>query len=224
MDDLHATLRSLIGERHAPRDLTLLKAVSEGRITSLRCEMERCLCPEGRDHFESVLAQARGPWAPSADRWPVPGRDGGEYALDNVRLAHFRCNSSAGGHAVVAIRKANGQYQSEAHRENSRRNGRLTGPRVAAARVEAGWYQSEQWRDASARGRATQVETRRATGFYQSPEWLEQTEKARAAHRAKQIAARRERLAQGGRMTAMLNNCKRWQIDRGKPCVCGRHP
>ncbi len=34
----------------------------------------------------------------TADRYPVPGSNGGKYEPHNVRLAHAACNSMAGGH------------------------------------------------------------------------------------------------------------------------------
>lgn len=56
------------------------------------CAIEECLCPVARDHFTF-----QGKWMATADRYPTPGSRGGQYAPDNVRLAHAACNSMAGG-------------------------------------------------------------------------------------------------------------------------------
>jgi hypothetical protein len=73
----------------------LVLAAERGLIGGLACAMEECRCPEGRKHFEPKRGWNR--WAPSADRYPVPGRDGGLYTTDNVRLSHFQCNRAEGG-------------------------------------------------------------------------------------------------------------------------------
>jgi hypothetical protein len=80
----------------------LIQAAYHGLIDSLECrfvDTDECLCPDGRWFFTKRGDPRHSPWAPSADRWPVPGRDGGEYVIENVRLAHYRCNVSAGGRA-----------------------------------------------------------------------------------------------------------------------------
>lgn len=60
--------------------------------TGGQCEADVCQCPHGRSYFETA-----GPWVPSPDRYPVPGRLGGAYSLDNVRLTHQNCNKADGG-------------------------------------------------------------------------------------------------------------------------------
>src|ERR1017187_9478289 len=70
-------------------------AAERGLIIELSCAMPECRCPEGRDYFEPT--RRRSLWAPSPDRWPIPGRDGGKYTPDNVRLSHFSCNVAEGG-------------------------------------------------------------------------------------------------------------------------------
>ena len=72
----------------------LVLAAERGMIDQLVCLMPYCLCPQGRMHFENK--KGRNFWAPSADRYPIPGRDGGLYTPDNVRLAHWRCNNVEG--------------------------------------------------------------------------------------------------------------------------------
>ena len=99
----------------------LIAAAREGLIAALECAMPECLCPEGRSHFVAATGR-RGPWIPTPDRWPVPGRDGGEYVPSNVRLAHARCNYSDGNRVGVERAHASGWYGSERQRELSRRN------------------------------------------------------------------------------------------------------
>lgn len=36
-------------------------------------------------------------WTVSADRWPIPGAEGGTYRRDNIRPACSPCQSSSGG-------------------------------------------------------------------------------------------------------------------------------
>lgn len=83
----------------------LIQAILEEKITALECAMPLCSCPEGRNFFEASQGR-RKPWAPSADRYPIPGRFGGEYTTDNVRLAHWRCNNQDGGRAGTEKKKA----------------------------------------------------------------------------------------------------------------------
>ena len=73
----------------------LIKAAHHGLINTLECAMEICLCPEGRGFF--APHGCREPWQLTADRFPIPGREGGKYTIENVRLAHLKCNVSAGG-------------------------------------------------------------------------------------------------------------------------------
>jgi hypothetical protein len=95
----HSPEGKSIGERLAElnADPWLVLAAERGLITELACSMPECLCPQGPTFFERRGDPRHNRWAPSADRWPVPGREGGEYVLGNVRLAHFSCNSSEGG-------------------------------------------------------------------------------------------------------------------------------
>lgn len=73
------------GARHV-----LIVAALEGRIEEVACAMPNCLCPEGRGYF----GPEQRPWGISADRWPIPGRANGKYVPENVRVAHYRCNSA----------------------------------------------------------------------------------------------------------------------------------
>lgn len=73
---------------------SLVLAAERGLITELACAMPKCRCPRGRTHFEPKHRLNK--WGPSADRWPVPGREGGSYTADNVRLAHLQCNRVEG--------------------------------------------------------------------------------------------------------------------------------
>lgn len=101
------------------RPHVLIAAAREGRICALECAMPECVCPDGREHFDP--RGIRSPWAPSADRWPIPGRDGGLYVTSNVRLAHSRCNKREGTFVTAEHRRSTGQYLSPEHRENGRR-------------------------------------------------------------------------------------------------------
>jgi hypothetical protein len=69
----------------------LINAAEQGIITSLRCLMDECLCPEGEEYFVK-RPDPVSPWAPSVDHWYVLKSEGGKLELDNVRLAHVLCN------------------------------------------------------------------------------------------------------------------------------------
>lgn len=84
----------------------LIQAAERGVIATLECAMEECRCPHGRSYFELRGETWNGPWGPSADRYPIPGRDGGRYTIDNVRLAHVFCNRLDGGRVGGTIRAA----------------------------------------------------------------------------------------------------------------------
>ena len=84
----------------------LIEAAFEKKIIAFECAMPLCSCPDGRGYFEKRGNPFKGPWAPSADRYPLPGRFGGEYTTDNVRLAHWRCNNQDGGRAGTEKKKA----------------------------------------------------------------------------------------------------------------------
>jgi hypothetical protein len=73
----------------------LIGAAIDGLIRVLECTMPACKCPGGRGYFERRSGSYER-WAPSADRYPLVGRDGGSYDADNVRLAHYSCNVAAG--------------------------------------------------------------------------------------------------------------------------------
>ena len=93
--DMHKDIANCLLDLNSTAVLVL--AAERGLIGGLACAMEECRCPEGRKHFEPKRGWNR--WAPSADRYPIPGRDGGQYTPDNVRLSHFQCNRAEGGRA-----------------------------------------------------------------------------------------------------------------------------
>ncbi|HET6849617.1 MAG TPA: hypothetical protein VFH74_12205 [Gaiellales bacterium] len=72
----------------------LIRAAEEGRITTLRCAMDECLCPEelgGRGYFEPVTPELSD-WMPTNDHFPTLKCDGGKETPENSRLAHRLCN------------------------------------------------------------------------------------------------------------------------------------
>jgi hypothetical protein len=72
----------------------MIRAAEGGYVTSLRCTMPVCLCPDelgGREHFVPVTPELPD-WMPTADHYPVLKVDGGRLSVDNVRLAHRLCN------------------------------------------------------------------------------------------------------------------------------------
>ena len=72
----------------------LIKAAEQGYITELACKMPTCFCPEecgGPTHSEPVDSTLSD-WMPTVEHFPIPKRDGGLEAVDNVILAHRLCN------------------------------------------------------------------------------------------------------------------------------------
>jgi hypothetical protein len=106
-------------------DAVLVLAAERGLILELSCAMPECRCPEGRSHFEKK--GMRGHWAPSADRFPVPGRDGGTYVPENIRLAHGSCNWAEGGKSNLGRKRTKEQRRniSVAHLGNKSSLGRV---------------------------------------------------------------------------------------------------
>jgi hypothetical protein len=195
----------------------LVAAAREGRITTLECAMPECVCPDGRGHFVATN-RSRGPWIPTPDRWPRPARDGGAYVTDNVRLAHARCNYVEGNRVGVERAHATGWYGSECQRELSRRNMRamLEGwgrsPEAAVARHRSG----------VTGGRARSPEGAVRAGKAGHPGLLrwQATEEGHA--QSVENGRRLGRLNADGH-TSRIALCQRWNLNRGKSCVCGRH-
>jgi hypothetical protein len=68
-------------------------AAELGRITKLKCQMPRCLCPVelgGRKYFESVT-RGLSDWMPTHDHRRLKSQ-GGQRSVENTRLAHRLCN------------------------------------------------------------------------------------------------------------------------------------
>jgi hypothetical protein len=208
-------LRELRGASRHPSDqfAVLIRAAKAGRITEVRCAMPECGCPEGRGFFTPRAAPLNGPWAPSADRWPVPGRDGGQYRVDNVRLAHRRCNQVHSGRVT-----------------GMKRGFRYTAPRVLSPeeherRVRQGKVLAELARTPEGRERS------RLTGQKWGPVGGRRGTAAKKADAATpEGRARRLRALALGQQTheqlaanAAKANCLRWAIGRGLPCRCGQH-
>lgn len=62
------------------------------QLVELLCEMPECYCPKGRGYFEKKSSPMKD-WAPNLDHSPIPNWKGGKKEVDNVRLAHVRCNN-----------------------------------------------------------------------------------------------------------------------------------
>jgi len=83
------------GRRTSNSLLVLIQAILRGHVDALRCSAAECLCPNGRDTFAQRGKYDR--WSLTVDRFPVPGSAGGQYVAENVRIAHYSCNSRDGG-------------------------------------------------------------------------------------------------------------------------------
>lgn len=71
----------------------LHEAAQIGRIPSLACQMDHCLCPEelgGRGFFEEVPDELPD-WMPTTDHIELKSK-GGKLTVNNVALAHRLCN------------------------------------------------------------------------------------------------------------------------------------
>lgn len=204
-------------------DHVLILAAVEGRILSVTCAMPFCACPNGRSYFERRGNPRWGAWAPSADRWPLPGRAGGTYVTTNVRLAHKRCNQIEGGKAGALIagnagaltRKARGDYESEAHRARSRRGMKTMRetwgqtPEAAIARRNSG--------------------LRGAAGLTAKPHGIEARRRGGLAGVHALLAwqttdaARMPRLMTPARLAALAKARCAKGIKAGHQCQCGQH-
>lgn len=217
MDTVAESLAALGARR------VLVEAANAGHITSLSCTMPECLCPDGRSFFEPRRGRDYGPWSATPDRYPTPGRAGGGYVAGNVRLAHRSCNQMDGarvagaitvgagrcramGQRAVSIRRERGDYDGDAWLEmGARGRSASLATMTPEARSETGRLGAlAQPREARVRGAVATVAIRKARGDFLTPEW-------RAAMRAT------------GAVGGAVGNCQRWNIDRGKPCTCGRH-
>lgn len=56
-----------------------------------------------------------------------------------------------------------------------------------------------------------------------TPEMRIKAAKAGGRVRSVQLSVDKEHQSAAGKIRAPITNCKRWNIDRGKPCTCGRH-
>jgi hypothetical protein len=186
-------------------DPILVEAARRNRIVLKECMWEGCDEPQGRGYFTPAGPRSSTPHMPSADRYPLPGRYGGEYDINNVRLLHYRCNCRQGG-------LYSGPIQGPKHVEKMLAN--LT-PEALARGQANGCFTShyaqtpegkEQRRRASHLGHTALV----ASGWYESA-------------RLKAIGTA---LGQSGKgkPKSPAHKCKMQQSRWGKPCVCGQHP
>ena len=79
----------------------LIRAALAGYVSELRCRMTHCFCPLGENRFQPRTGAELGPWIPTDEHYPKAARDRGTYRLDNVVLAHRRCNNV--GHKLEAL-------------------------------------------------------------------------------------------------------------------------
>jgi len=194
----------------------LVLASERGYIQELACAMETCLCPDGRAYFEKK--GRRLPWQPSADHFPVLAREGGPLAPENVRLAHWKCNYTAGGQAggraggLAGGRKgalvANGNRTPEQRKELARLASR------AAYEQSTPEQRKERARIGSQAAHAARTkEQRQAWGH-----------KGGSNYAKNHTPEQRQAAAQkAGLVGGYVGMCSRWNITRGKPCTCGRH-
>jgi len=174
----------------------LIQAAHRGLIKELKCSFEDCRCPDGREFFETKASRRL--WAPSADRFPVPGRDGGEYVPDNVRLVHFSCNAMDGGRVGGKISKPTlTRDQRAAGGRNSHGHGTLTHEQhVAAGKASAAARTPEQHAafGRSRQGATYEYKPRESTAASVAAMWARMTPEERAARGAAISAGRRKRV------------------------------
>jgi hypothetical protein len=204
-------------------DHILILEAMNGRISKLECMMDLCSCPQGRGYFEKKGSPKNNPWAPSADRFPVPGRNGGKYESGNVRLVHRRCNQQDAGRMLA-------KWLDET--VDGRKVRSEAGKKGARSLMNSGYHQTLKGQQHHSRaGKAGSHETkvlagqlsvqaRIKSGYYQTEKALAQLSAAGKLGRQKQ--PRKVRI-QNGKRWAKVTNCKRWQRERGKPCICGSH-
>ena len=214
------------------RIVVLIKAAKAGHIAALECAMPICLCPDGRDHFERRGTSRRAPWAPSADRWPVPGRDGGLYRADNVRLSHWRCNAfearGIGGRAGRGVRHVlspEGRAVLVKSGQTAMARGIVLTPEGRAAQVRNGRRLGSLPCTPEGRERARQLGRLHGPTNFRAAV-LANTERA-ATPEGRAELLRRLALGRPTKEQLVANarrvNCTRWALGRGKPCNCGTH-
>ena len=141
-------------------DPILIQAALHGKITKLECRFVdegRCLHPTDPTFFTCKGSPRNNPWAPSADRWPVPGREGGEYTIENVRLTHYRCNVAEGGriggpmgdHVPCGRASGGKNFTHEGSVRGGRTSGRMSkGNKSFGRNVQARWRgtpEQQEW-------------------------------------------------------------------------------
>lgn len=194
-------------------DHVLIVAALDGLIPALECTMPICSCPKGREYFVKVGGHPyREKWAPSPDRYPVPGRDGGTYEPTNVRLAHMTCNVAEGGRIAQAYVTSEGRARQVAW-------GKHIGPIVGAANLR-------RWRERIGED-AYRAEMARHSGFHRM------TKEQRSTNGQRNVAVLKERgffespawraRQSPSNFVPGMGLCTRWNINRGKPCTCGHH-
>lgn len=71
----------------------LIRAALAGYIPDLRCGMTHCFCPLPGKTFRRSVHNKFDPWTPTHEHYPAAARKEGTRRLDNVVLAHKRCNN-----------------------------------------------------------------------------------------------------------------------------------
>lgn len=79
----------------------LIRAATAGHLTERACQMTHCFCPSGVSDFDVCNPLQLKPWIPTHEHYPKAARDKGTERLENVVLAHRRCNNV--GHKLEAL-------------------------------------------------------------------------------------------------------------------------
>jgi hypothetical protein len=96
-----ALVAAVLEERRAHR--VLIRAATAGYVTELVCQMTECFCPSGVAFFDVCNPLRLGPWIPTHEHYPNAAHERGTDRLDNVVLAHRRCNNV--GHKLEALQE-----------------------------------------------------------------------------------------------------------------------
>ncbi len=198
--DLHDEIDQL-DVRDTGRQMLLHALVDAGVIIRIACEVTTC------KFDRTTFGTAKSPTGVSIDHI-VPRRDGGSNRSNNLRLAHISCNVGRNTGRVTPpdVRKKIG----DAHRGVPKPP---TAKTIAANAARKGKSPTVTQAVLDARERS------RGRKFSQD----HSTKISNALRNKSKSAEHKQHLKDAWVGRPLVGQCARWNINRGKPCTCGKH-